>query len=251
MKKLTSMLTAVVLGMTLSASASADDHMPSAPVIAELYECSLNDGVSPDQVVALGQGDFAKFAADNGLTMNTYLWEAVAINAPYNEPDLRWVNYFPSWQDQSKADRLWRQKADKLQAEIFELITCKKPFFFPMMSVAQPAQAQEKPLITQVCTLNDGKSLRDAMAYRKGVAATANKLADTSVGSAVFLPGIGLSTGWDYVAMVTGTPDDMATMMDTVRTGALTAALGKAGLESPSTCATDLHRSHRMVQMQN
>ena len=58
--------------------------MPSAPVIAELYECSLNDGVSPDQVVALGQGDFAQFVADNDLTMNTYLWEAVAINAPYN-----------------------------------------------------------------------------------------------------------------------------------------------------------------------
>jgi hypothetical protein len=89
------------------------------------------------------------------------------------------------------------------------------------------------------------------MAYRKGVAATANKLADTSIGSAVFLPGLGLSTGWDYVAMVTGTPDDMATMMDTVRTGALTAALGKAGLASPSTCVTDLHRSHLMVQMQN
>jgi hypothetical protein len=51
--------------------------------------------------------------------------------------------------------------------------------------------------------------------------------------------------------MVTGTPDDMATMMDTVRTGALTAALGKAGLASPSTCVTDLHRSHLMVQMQN
>ena len=82
MKKLTSTLTAVVLAMTLSASAGADDHMPSAPVIAELYECSLNDGVSPDQVVALGQGNFAKFAADNGLTMNTYLWEAVAVNAP-------------------------------------------------------------------------------------------------------------------------------------------------------------------------
>lgn len=97
--------------------------MPSAPVIAQLYECSLNDGVSPDQVIALGQGDHAEFAADNDLTMNTYLWEAVAINAPYNEPDLRWVNYFPTWQDQSKADRLWRQKADKLQAEIFELIT--------------------------------------------------------------------------------------------------------------------------------
>ena len=161
------------------------------------------------------------------------------------------MNYFPSWQDQSKADRFWRQKADKLQAEIFELITCKKPFFFAITISAQPAQAQEKPLIARVCTLNDGKSLRDAMAYRGGVAATANKLADTSVSSAILLTGIDLSTRWDCVAMVTGTPGDMATMMDTVRTGALTAALDKAGLESPSTCATDLHRTHRMVQMRN
>ena len=81
MEKLTSILTAVSLAMMLSASAGADDHMPRAPVIAELCECSLNNGVSPDQVVALSQGDFAKFAADNDHTMNTYLWEAVAINA--------------------------------------------------------------------------------------------------------------------------------------------------------------------------
>ena len=82
MQKLTSLLTAAVLAKALTASASADEHMPSTPVIAQLYECSLNDGVSPDQVVALGQGDYAEFAADNDLTTNTYLWEAVAINAP-------------------------------------------------------------------------------------------------------------------------------------------------------------------------
>ena len=139
--------------------------MSSEPIIAEVYECTLNDGVFPDQVVAIGQGNFAAFAVENDLNMNTYLWEAVAINAPYDEADLRWINYFPTWKDQSKADRLWRQKADDLQAEIFELITCKKPFFFPMMSIAQPPQAQEKPLITQVCSLNDGKSIEDAVAY--------------------------------------------------------------------------------------
>ena len=251
MQTFTLLLTTVGLSVALSASAIADDHMSSEPAIAEIYECTLNDGVSPDQVVAIGQGDFAAFAADNELNMNTYLWEAVAINAPYDEADLRWVNYFPTWKDQSKADRLWRQKADKLQAEIFDLITCKKPFFFPMMSIARPPQAQEKPLITQVCTLNDGKAMEDAVAYRTGVNATANKLASTNVGSAVFMPGIGLSTGWDYVAMVTGTPDDMATMMDTARSGSLGVALGKAGLENPSTCVTDLHRSHLMVQAQN
>ena len=110
MQKLTLLLTTVGLSMALSASANADDHMSSEPVIAEIYECTLNDGVSPDQVVALGQGDFAAFVADNKLNMNTYLWEAVAINAPYDEADLRWVNYFPTWKDQSKADQLWRRK---------------------------------------------------------------------------------------------------------------------------------------------
>jgi hypothetical protein len=43
----------------------------------------------------------------------------------------------------------------------------------------------------------------------------------------------------------------MATMMDTARSGSLGVALGKAGLENPSTCVTDLHRSHLMVQAQN
>ena len=62
--------------------------------------------MSPDQVIALGQGDFAAFVADNELNMDTYLWEAVAINPPYDEADLGWVNYFPTWKDQSKADRL-------------------------------------------------------------------------------------------------------------------------------------------------
>ena len=82
----------------------------------------------PDQVVAIGQGDFAAFAADNELNMNTYLREAVAINAPYDEADLRWLTYFPTCKDQSEADRLWRQKADKPWAEIFDLITRKNPF---------------------------------------------------------------------------------------------------------------------------
>ena len=87
-------MTTVYLSMALSTSANADDHMSSEPVIDEIDECTVNEGVSPEQVVAIGQGDFAAFFADNELNMNTYLWEAVAINAPYDEADLRWGNYF-------------------------------------------------------------------------------------------------------------------------------------------------------------
>ena len=120
----------------------ADDHMPTAPIIAQIYECSLNENVTPAQVAALGSGEFNKFVTKNKINMNSYLWEAVAINAPYDDADLRWVNYFPTWKDQSNADRLWRDKGTKLQGKIYELITCKKPFFFPMQNVAQPPMAE-------------------------------------------------------------------------------------------------------------
>ena len=120
-----------------------------------------------------------------------------------------------------------------------------------MQSVAQPPMADEKPLITMVCNLNDGKSMEDALAYRKGINVAASKLTNEQIGSAVFMPGIGLSTGWDYVAMVTGTDDGMATLLDTVRDGSLASATALAGLENPATCVTDMHRSHKMVQNQN
>ena len=229
----------------------ANDHMSSTPVIAEIYECSLNENVTPADVVALGSGEFKNFVTKNKLNVSSYLWEAVAINAPYDEPDLRWVNYFPTWKDQSNADQLWRKKGTKIQEKIYELVTCKKPFFFPMQGVAQPPRAQEKPLITMVCNLNDGKSIEDAMAYRIGINEVARKLTNVQIGSALFTPGIGLSSGWDYVAMVTGTHDGMATVMDTVRDGSLASASASAGLKNPATCVTDLHRSHMMVDNQN
>ena len=93
--------------------------------------------------------------------------------------------------------------------------------------------------------------MEDAVTYRTGVAAIANKLASTNVGSAVLMPGIGLFTGWSYVATFTGIPDNMATMMDTVRSESLGVALGKAMQENSSICATDLHPSYLMIHTQN
>lgn len=251
MNHVLTLASSLALTLSVSISAYADDHLSASPIIAEIYECSLNDGVMAGDVVALGKGEFAKFASRNDLSMNTYLWEAVSINAPYDEADLRWVNYFPTWKDQSTADQLWRTKAIELQAKINKLITCKKPFFFPMLSIARPTQADEKPLMTQVCTLNQGKTMEDAMAFRTMANAVANEVSGAQTGSAVFMPGIGLSSGWDFVAMTTGTHDAMASMLDAVRDGSLRSAMAAKGLENPATCAYDMHRSHLMVQLQN
>jgi len=97
------------------------------------------------------------------------------------------------------------------------------------------------------CQLKEGKTIEDALEYRKGVNAIANELIDGSVGSAVFTPALGAS-GVDYVAMVAGTTADMAAMMDNVRTMKAMKALQEAGLDNPGDCATNLHKSYLVIQ---
>ena len=67
-----------------------------------------------------------------------------------------------------------------------------------------------------------------------------------SVGSSVFTPALGLS-GFDYVAMITGTQSDMANMMDNVRSGKARKAMQSLDLENLAQCVTDLHRSHLVI----
>ena len=97
------------------------------------------------------------------------------------------------------------------------------------------------------CQLKEGKTIEDALEYRKGVNAIANELIAGSVGSAVFTPALGVS-GVDYVAMVAGATDDMAAMMDNVRTMKAMEALQEAGLDNPGDCATNLHKSYLVIQ---
>ena len=68
------------LAISLSASGFAAHHEEPPPMVAEVYECSLNDGVTAGDVVALGSGDFASFVGKYDLDMTTFLWEAVAVS---------------------------------------------------------------------------------------------------------------------------------------------------------------------------
>ena len=77
----------------------ADDHMGNLPGVAQVFECTLNENISPADVVTFGSEKVAEFADGQNLSMNSYLWEAVAVNDPYSDPDVRWVNYYLSWGD--------------------------------------------------------------------------------------------------------------------------------------------------------
>lgn len=231
-----------------AATSFAAHHEEPAPMIAEIYACTLNDGYTTGDLVSFAREDFKAFADKHQMAMNTFIWEAVAVTPPADEPDLRWVNYFPAWTDYFAGDKAWRANGEKVAAGIFERVTCDKAITAAVHNAgAQPGSADEKPLITMPCQLKEGKTIEDALKYRKGVNAIANELIDGSVGSAVFTPALGAS-GVDYVAMVAGNTDDMAAMMDNVRTMKAMKALQEAGLDNPGDCVTNLHKSYLVIQ---
>ena len=236
-----------LLGICLSAGSFAAHHEEPAPEVAEVYECLLNDGVTAGDIVALGAGDFASFVGKHELIMTTFLWEAVAVSPPYDEPDVRWVNYFPTWGDYFAAGAAWREHGEKIDVKINKLMTCGRPTMASFHQTGEPApDAPVKPLYIRVCQLKPGNTVANAMAYRKAVNSTQNEQIGSTVGSYMFTPGFG-NPGFDYGAMVAGTPEDMAKVLDHSRDGSTGKLLTEAGYTEPGNCTVDLHRSHMMV----
>ena len=236
-----------LLGIFLSAGSFAAHHEEPAPEVAEVYECLLNDGVTAGDIVALGAGDFASFVGKHELSMTTFLWEAVAVSPPYDEPDVRWVNYFPTWGDYFAAGAAWREHGEKIDVKINKLMTCGRPTMASFHQTGEPApDAPVKPLYIRVCQLKPGNTVANAMAYRKAVNSTQNEQIGSTVGSYMFTPGFG-NPGFDYGAMVTGAPEDMAKVLDHSRDGSTGKLLTEAGYTEPGNCTVDLHRSHMMV----
>ena len=236
-----------LLGIFLSAGSFAAHHEEPEPEVAEVYECLLNDGVTAGDIVALGAGDFASFVGKHELNMTTFLWEAVAVSPPYDEPDVRWVNYFPTWGDYFAAGAAWREHGKKIDVKINKLMTCGRPTMAGFHQTGEPApDTPVKPLYIRVCQLKPGNTVANAMAYRKAVNSTQNEQIGSTVGSYMFTPGFG-NPGFDYGAMVSGTPEDMAKLMDHSRDGSTGKLLTEDGYTEPGNCNVDLHRSHMMV----
>ena len=81
-----------LLCILVSTGGFAAHHEEPEPMVAEVYECALNAGVTADDVAALGSSEFADLVAKYDLNMTTFLWEAVAVSPPYGAADVRWVN---------------------------------------------------------------------------------------------------------------------------------------------------------------
>lgn len=237
----------LMVACAFSVSALADNHQPGGPALGEVYDCQLNAGVSLSNALEYARTDFKDFADEHKLAMSTFIWEAVAVNAPFDEPDFRWVNYYPSWGDYYAADEKWRANGGEVAMGLSDRMTCSKSRITRVhRSGAAAPSADEKPLVALVCNLKEGKTIRDALEFRTSANAVSNDLIDGTNGSVTFTPHMGIS-GFDYVAMVTGTQASMSAMMDNVRTGKYREAMRQAGLENPATCVVDLHKSHRVM----
>ena len=240
----------ILLGLVgFSGYVASDDHQPSS-VVVEVYECTLNDGASAEDLADFGGTDFKKFVNKNKLLLNSYLWDAVAVSPPFDEPDVRWINYFPSWGDYYSMRRTFNEKGSSLFAKFSELASCAKPRFAAGRNIGKAFPiADEKPLIVSVCNLNEGKTMQDAMSSAPKAAGTLNEVLDTNIGSSMWTNFIGV-TGLDYLLVFSGETGDMVKMMDGVKDGSLLMKMAQAGVQPPSTCEVNLHHSHLMVNQQ-
>ena len=116
----------LALACFIPLAVNADDHAPSPPAIAAVYECTLNEGVAAADLVAFGSGDVKKFVANNDLRINSYLWEAIVVNEPYREADVRWVNYFPTWDDYWANNAAFGSKGASLVEKFYSMVSCNK-----------------------------------------------------------------------------------------------------------------------------
>ena len=117
----------LALSFILPMGAFADNHMPPTN-IAAIYECNLIDGATADDVAAFGAGKFKNWVGNNDYNVGSYLWEAVALSPPFNEPDMRWVNYFQSWSDYFEISEGW-ERSVTLAEKFATMATCDKARF--------------------------------------------------------------------------------------------------------------------------
>ncbi len=229
-----------------SSTAWSSDHGEPPSQLAVIWPCTLNDGITARDVAEWGSTEFKEFTEKNSLNMTSYLWEAISVTPPFDAPDVRWVDYYPSWSDFYKADEAWL--SSELVGDYFDLVTCEKPVTARTLQAGAPVPEEKiKTLYARVCQLNEGATIQDAVAYREAVNKIQNsQLNEGSVGSFLFSPGFGVS-GLDYLALVAGSVEDMALVLDGSLNGSTAAAIEAAGHSEPAQCVVNLHRSHTMV----
>ena len=65
--------------LLLAGSVVAAHHEEAMPQVAEIYDCNLNEGVTADQLAALGAGDFAALVEKHDLNIEELLQKSSVL----------------------------------------------------------------------------------------------------------------------------------------------------------------------------
>ena len=262
MLKILSAITFIFV-VSISSSGLADDHQSNAsapPSVMEGFECNLNKGVSLEEMIAFGRNEFASLVTSAGIEVNTFVWEPLSIEAPYNETGFRWFNYYPSWQAYQSADTLWYSKGNaKNRAKLDKLATCSTPIFNTVHGILPTESPLEAPdhngnrILIGLCSVTEGMSMADVKGYiTPELSGKIREASGADRGQFLLVPGMGMNADFDFLNALYATPIEMAKLLDAGREGKLRAAMAAASDQTPPyTCDTwHLHKSHRIVTRQ-
>ena len=231
----------VLLAFSVAASVAVADHHEMTGLNAQVHECTLKGNATLDDVLSFARDDFSSWAEGSSLNMRTFIWEPVAVAPPYDQADLRWINYYPSWGDYAKAEKAWRSSgAEGVSSELLDMVDCKLPAFartFLFNSADTPMD--EKTILLGKCSFKPGLTLTPE---RLAATLKAQDREGRTTGDLIesfWITSIGIEgEPWDFLRVTGGSAEAIAEMMDS---GSFDLSRQMA---NPFSCETDFHRSH-------
>jgi hypothetical protein len=231
-----------LLVFSLAASVAVADHHEMPKLNAEVHECTLKGNATLSDVLSFARSEFSDWAEKSSLNLRTFIWEPVAVAPPYDQADLRWVNYFPSWGDYAKANTAWRAPGSAdLSAKLLDMVDCKLPAFAQTyMFNRADTPLDEKTILLGKCSFKPGLRLTPE---RLAATLKAQDREGRTTGDLVesfWITSIGIEgEPWDFLRVTGGSAEAIAEMMDSGNGPDLSRMMA-----NPFSCETDFHRSH-------
>jgi hypothetical protein len=254
----TAVATAALLIGTYTQAGHHEETTSTHSDLMEVLGCDFVNGATLEDQISFGRNEFTNLFKNANIDITPIIWEPLAVAAPFEKTNFRWINYYPNWASYQAADDLWNsKKAATTRAATAKISTCDMPIFNQTHMVV-PTEAPltmtdriGNRLLIGRCELNDGATFADAKSYNSTELSKATRAAaGADRGQFMALPRIGTQANFDFLNIFYGTPGEMAKLLDGGMNGkVLTAQRTFAGEPPPYACeAWDLHKAHRLFK---
>ena len=196
----------------MSAQTAAQDEQED-PVFAAIdaYSCDYRDGKGPDDLMKVIEKWNKWMDGNSSVAYNA--WVMHPVLASTNTPlDVVWLGAWQNGNDMGKGMQEWADGGQKLNAEFQAVIDCGEHSQAASVNIRPPADSWPETVGVASftnCTIQDGKTVADAMALHQAWAAHLDSIG-SKAGMWVFFPGAGQNDiDWHY-KIVSSYPDYLA-----------------------------------------